>query len=140
MYREFMLPSLQPILETLKRHNVGTIIFRTYANTRILLPLFIEAGMNCLWAVERGTDAMDYLNLRREFKSDLRLIAGIDRDVLRLGKQHIHAELDTCVPPLLESGGYLPLVDGRIREDIPFENYVYYREYLEELTGYRETM
>ena len=139
MYREFMLPSLQPVLETLKRYNVETIIFRTYANTRILLPLFIEAGMNCLWAVERGTDDMDYLDLRREYKSDLRLIAGIDRDVLRLGKQQIRAELDSCVPPLLESGGYLPLVDGRIREDIPFENYIYYRENLEELTGYRET-
>jgi len=80
---------------------------------------------------------MDYLDLRREYKSDLRLIAGIDRDVLRQGKAHIRTELDTYVPPLLEAGGYLPLVDGRIREDIPFENYVYYRGYLEELTGYR---
>jgi len=137
MYRKFMLPSFQPVLEVLKRHNVETIIFRTYANTRILLPLFVEAGMNCLWAVERGTNAMDYLDLRREYKSDLRLIAGIDRDVLRQGKAHIRTELDTYVPPLLEAGGYLPLVDGRIREDIPFENYVYYRGYLEELTGYR---
>jgi hypothetical protein len=28
----------------------------------------------------------------------------------------------------------VPLADGRVREDIPFENYVYYRELLEKVT------
>lgn len=137
MYRDYVLPSLKPLQEVLDRHNVETIIFRTYANTRILLPLFMEAGMNCLWAVERGSETMDYLDLRREFSSELRLIGGIDRDILRLGENAIRAELERVVPPLLDTGGYLPLVDGRIREDIPFENYAFYRELLEELTGYR---
>ena len=136
MYREFMLPSFKPVLEVLESHNVETIIFRTYANTRVLLPVLFEAGMNCLWAVERGTSAMDYLELRREFQNDLRLIAGIDRDVLRFGQDAVREELDSVVPPLLESGGYLPLVDGRIREDIPFHNYTFYRAYLERLAGY----
>ena len=38
------------------------------------------------------------------------------------------------VPPLLEQGGYIPLADGRVREDISLENYVYYRELLEKIT------
>ena len=38
-------------------------------------------------------------------------------------------------PGLLEGGGYVPLADGRIRADVPFENYAYYRRLLEEVIG-----
>jgi hypothetical protein len=38
------------------------------------------------------------------------------------------------VPPLLAGGGYVPLADGRIREDGPFENYVYYWQLSEKVT------
>jgi hypothetical protein len=34
----------------------------------------------------------------------------------------------------LKQGGYIPLADGRVREDVPFENYVYYRQLLERVT------
>jgi len=135
MYREYMLPALEPVMDTLRRYGVETIIFRTYANTRVLLPLMFEAGMTCLWAVERDMDSMDYLDIRRAFGQGLRLIGGFDRDILRMGKDHIRREFDINIPPLLEDGGFLPMLDGRIREDIPFENYLYYRRCLGELTG-----
>ena len=34
----------------------------------------------------------------------------------------------------LVGGGYVPLADGRVRADVPFENYVYYRQLLEKVT------
>jgi len=34
-------------------------------------------------------------------------------------------------PLLLEQGGYAPLLDGRVREDVSWENYFNYRELLE---------
>jgi hypothetical protein len=77
---------------------------------------------------------MDYGDLRREFGRDLRLIGGIDTDVLREDKPAIQREIEEKVPPLLAEGGYIPLADGRIRADIPFENYVYYRQMLEKVT------
>ena len=76
---------------------------------------------------------MDYLDLRGEFGRGLRLIGGIDLDVLRQGKDAICSELERVVPRLLADGGYIPLADGRVREDIPYENYVYYRSLLEEM-------
>ena len=39
----------------------------------------------------------------------------------------------SVLPPLLASGGFIPLADGRVREDVPFDNYVYYRRLLEEI-------
>lgn len=135
MYADFVLSSYRPILEVLRRHSVDIIILRTYANARLLIPVLLEQGIDCLWACEVNTEAMDYRSLRREFGKRLRLIGGIDLDVLRQGREAIRRELEEKVPPLLEQGGYIPIADGRVRPNIPFENYVYYRQLLEKITG-----
>lgn len=131
MYRELVLPGYQPILDVLNRGQVRTIIFRTYSNSRALIPCILEAGFNCLWAVEVAGSEMDYRSIRREFGSDLRLIGGIDLDALHGDRQHIQREIEEKVIPLLEQGGFIPLADGRVRADVKWENYRYYRKLLE---------
>jgi len=135
MYEEFVLSSYEPLLEVLRQYRVEIIILRTYANARVLLPSVLRRGFNCLWACEVNTQAMDYRDLRREFGRDLRLIGGIDLDALRYGQEAVRREIAEKVPPLLADGGYVPLADGRVREDVPFENYVYYRQLLQEATS-----
>lgn len=137
MYEDFVLKSYEPLIQVLVRHNVEILIFRTYANARLLLPSVLNWGFNCLWACEVDTAAMDYRAIRREFGRELRLIGGIDLDALRSGKEAIRSEILEKVPPLLDTGGYLPLADGRVREDVPYENYIYYRTLLAEVTGVR---
>ncbi len=95
---------------------------------RFQLPVGVRA-----WGPE-----MDYWTIRQEFGSALRLIGGIDLDVLRIDKNAIREELERVVPPLLAQGGYIPMLDGRVRIDIPFENYTYYRRLLEEMVGAKE--
>jgi uroporphyrinogen decarboxylase len=77
---------------------------------------------------------MDYRELRREFGPELRLIGGIDLDTLRRDREAIRREVEEKVPQLVTDGGYVPLADGRIRVDVPFENYVYYRQLLQNVT------
>ncbi len=134
MYEDFVLISYEPLLSLLKEHGVTAIIFRTFANSRLLIPSILKWGFNCLWACEVNIDAMDYRCLRREFGRDLRLIGGIDLDVLRRDQESIRREIEEKVPPLLADGGYIPLADGRVREDVPFENYACYRRILEQVT------
>jgi uroporphyrinogen decarboxylase len=134
MYAEVVLESYAPLMQVLRRGGVDVIIFRTYANARILIPNVLAHGFNCLWACEVNIEAMDYRSLRAEFGKDLRLIGGIDLDALRFGKESIDREIKTKVPPLLQQGGYVPLADGRVREDVSFENYLYYRQLLHEIT------
>jgi hypothetical protein len=62
------------------------------------------------------------------------LIGGIDLDALRRDKEAIRREVEEKVPPLVADGGYVPLADGRVRADVPLENYVYYRKLLEQVT------
>jgi hypothetical protein len=132
-YRELVLPTYQPVLEVLRRYNVQTIILRAYANVYPLIPDLLKAGINCLWEVEVRAPAVDYPRLRGEFGRDLRLIGGLDLDVLREDQEAIRCELEEKVTILLEQGGYAPLLDGRVREDVTWENYCYYRELLERL-------
>jgi uroporphyrinogen decarboxylase len=134
-YEEFVLKSYEPALDVLRRSGVKTVIFRTYANSRALIPSIIKWGFNCLWACETNIASMNYPDLRREFGRDLRLIGGIDLDALRHGREQIRREIMEKVPLLLDGGGYVPLADGRVREDMPFENYAYYRELLAKVTG-----
>jgi hypothetical protein len=134
MYEEFVLTSYKPVFDVLSRHGVETIVFRTFANSRILIPSILKWGFTCLWACEVNIEAMDYRDLRREFGRDLRLIGGIDLDALRRDKETIRREIQEKVPPLVADGGYVPLADGRVREDVRFENYVYYRRLLEKVT------
>jgi uroporphyrinogen decarboxylase len=135
MYRELVLPGYDPLLDVLKRHRVENIVFASWANPRLLLPAVLERGFNCLWAYETSSRDMDYRELRREFGRDLRLIGGIDLDVLRRDKDAIRREVEAKVPPLLAEGGYIPMLDGRVRADIPFENYVCYKRLLEKMIG-----
>ena len=130
MYENIVLKSYQPVLDVLHRYRVEIIIFQTFANARVLIPSILKLGFNGLWACEVNIEAMDYRSIRKEFGRDLRLIGGIDLDALRSGKGEIEKEILTKVPPLIHEGGYIPLADGRVREDVPFENYRYYRELL----------
>jgi hypothetical protein len=133
MYELFVLKSYKPILKILDKYGIDTIILRTYANMRLLIPSILKYGFNCLWACETNSRAMDYRDIRNEFGRELRLIGGIDLDALRYDKSRIHKELVDKVPQLISSGGYVPLADGRVRKDIPYENYAYYRQLLEKI-------
>jgi uroporphyrinogen-III decarboxylase len=131
MYDDFVLKSYAPVLDVAERFNVKTIILRTYANARALLPVVFKSQINTLWACECNSNAMDYCSLRAEFGPGIRLIGGIDADVLRQSQDAIRKEVDGKVLPLLAQGGFVPLADGRVRADVPFENYAFYRRYLE---------
>jgi len=133
-YQNVILKSYAPVLDVLRRHDVKTVVLVTYANARTLLPAAVEAGFNCLWACEAETTDMDYRVIRAEFGRDLRLIGGIDLDAVIAGRDAIREEIMSKVPPLLADGGYIPLADGRVRENVPFENYAHYRSVLEEVT------
>jgi hypothetical protein len=133
MYDEIVISSYKPVLDVIEKFKVQTVIFRTYANSKALLPIILKTPINCLWSTESNMEFMDYRLLREEFGKDLRLIGGIDTDVLMQGKAAIRQEIEGKLPVLLEHGGFIPLTDARIREYIPFENYVHYRQLLEKV-------
>lgn len=133
-YEEFLIPGYRQLIEAARDAGVNWFCWITFANGRPLLASARKAGFNVLWACEVETHAMDYRSIRSQFGPGLRLIGGIDLDLLLRSPEELEHEVRTKVPPLVEQGGYVPLVDGRIRANVPYENYCRYRRVLAEVT------
>ncbi len=103
-------------------------------NIEQLIPLWLEAGINGVWPLEVAA-GMDALRLRQRYGRDLLLVGGIDKRELARDRAAVHAEVLRQVPCLNEQGGYIATVDHSVPPDVPFDNYVYFRELLRELAG-----
>jgi hypothetical protein len=135
MFEEFMVPVYQKIATTARSLGCDNILLSTYGNTSCLFPMFIDAGVSMIWVSEAAeVPELDYGRLRKEYGPDLGLIGGIPLSILRNeSPEGISASVEEIVSPLLESGRYVPLAGGRVREEIPWSAYRYYREALAEL-------
>jgi len=69
----------------------------------------------------------------REQYPRLRILGGIDKRALALGREAIDAELGAKLPPMFAQGGYLPSVDHHIPPDVSLEAFGYYVERIREL-------
>jgi hypothetical protein len=130
MYREFALQSYAPVFEVLERNRVPAVIWRSYANPGVLVGEAARSRFNAVWLCETG-NRLDYPSLRLSFPA-LAMIGGIDASVLYRRRAEIHKAVEGILP-LVRQGGLIPLLDGRVREDVPFPAYRYYRELLENL-------
>lgn len=133
-FHRFVIPAYRRIVNRLRAAGIEVIILDTRGAVKPLIPLCLEAGVNALWCGAARASSVNYVELRREFGRDLLFIGGLDVRVLGQGRQAIEEEILSQVPPLLEQGGYVPLVDGRVRSWVPFENYVCYRELIRKLS------
>jgi uroporphyrinogen decarboxylase len=98
-----------------------------------LLPMLIDAGINGLWISNIMSAEMEYSKLRQAYGPDVALIGGIDATALSRDKTAVRRAVMGTVPPLIESGHYLPCLDDRPRDDTSFSLYSFYRELLAEL-------
>lgn len=129
MYRTFALQSYAPIFDVLRACQVPAVIWRSYANPAKLLPEVVKYPFNALWLCETPPGALTPAQVRQSVGSNLTLIGGIDSDVLRADTRAIRQAV-AAVQPFVEEGRFIPLADGRVREDVPYPNYVFYRQEL----------
>ena len=129
-YRRFGLDTCMPLLDVLHERGIENIIFMSYSNVRKLLPMLVDRGFNCLWSCETDHPDMDYTSIRAEFGDRLRLIGGIDLKILTLDDKEMRNIIDKKIIPLIMQGGFIPLVNGRVRKNILPEKYFQYRRIL----------
>ena len=127
LFRRFLLPGYKRIIETFRRDGIEYFWLDSDGDTRPLIPLMLEAGITCHWPLEQAS-YMEPVALRREFGQDLALCGGIDKRELSKGKKEIERELQSTIPPMLESGGFIPHVDHLCPPDISYENFQHYME------------
>jgi hypothetical protein len=129
MYRAFALQSYAPIFDVLRDFHVPAIVWRSYANPAKLLPEVVKYPFNAIWLCETPPGMLAPAQVRQIAGPNLTLIGGIDSDILRQDTRSIRQAI-AAVKPLVDQGRFIPLADGRVRDDVPFSNYAFYRQEL----------
>ena len=123
-YKTFIYPRLRRVIDYYKSHGVRYFAIDTDGNPEALVPLFMDAGVDILWPLERASD-QDPVRLRKKFGRSLRLWGGVDKRVLAQDHAAIDAHLE-ALRPVVEEGGYIPTIDHTIPPDVSLDNFLYY--------------
>ncbi|NCO32370.1 MAG: hypothetical protein AUJ92_11995 [Armatimonadetes bacterium CG2_30_59_28] len=127
LFRKFLLPGYKRVIEKLRSHGIRHFWLDSDGNTEAVIPLLIESGITCHWPLELASD-MDPVRLRKEYGRALAFAGGIDKRELSKDKAAIGRELYARIPPMLESGGFIPHVDHTVPPEVPYANFQYYLE------------
>jgi len=133
-FKKYMLPHYRRLADLCHRHGVDVIWVDCDGKIDLLLPLWLEAGINCMFPLEVGTWQADPIKFRQEYGRDLLMMGGFNKHILAQSKSYIEQEV-LRLAPLVEEGGYIGFCDHRVPPDVPFENYLYYLKKVREIWG-----
>ena len=137
MFRAFVLPGYERVTAFLVEHGVELSWVDCDGNIEALIPLWIEGGVRGFYPLEVASD-MDAGKLRTQYGHEIVMWGNVDKRALAQGQAAIDAEI-ARLAPVAASGGFIPLVDHGVPDDVPYRNYLYYLERRKRLTGYSGT-
>jgi uroporphyrinogen decarboxylase len=138
MMREFLLPYYRQIIDNLKARQIDPtrhlyVQIDTDGFAPPTIPLYREIGMDAMSPFEVASGC-DVVQIGREWPH-LAIFGGIDKRVLAQGREAIDRMVERILPAMRERGGYIPTCDHGVPEEVPYEDYLHYRERCVELGG-----
>ena len=130
IFRRFLLPRYKRLISALKSSGVKLIMVDSDGDTRKLVPLWLEGGVDITfpWETQYG---LDITSVRRSYPT-VGIIGGINKSALAFGKAAIDRELSK-VPWMLEQGRYIPGLDHETPPEVSWDAFRYYCENLKKL-------
>lgn len=135
MTRKFLLPVYKQWAEQIFRSGCPIIDMDSDGYIAELIPIWIEAGINCCDPIEvaAGNDIVEY---RKRFGKKMAFVGGIDKRALAKGGRTMEEEVMRVVPPLLKEGGFIPGCDHGVPSDISWKDFLDYSKLLAKLCGW----
>jgi len=133
-FRDFMLAPMKRVTDRLHEAGIDIIMVDCDGQIDLLLPLWLEAGVNLHYPLEVASDC-DPFKYRELYGKDILLIGAIDKRIMRDGctKADVEKEVLSKVPALWKQGGYSPFVDHAVPPDVPFELFKHYVDMVQEI-------
>ncbi|MFH0962730.1 MAG: uroporphyrinogen decarboxylase family protein [Planctomycetota bacterium] len=122
---EFIGPYYRRIWEMLEGRGARVFNQDSDGDVRPVIDALLAAGVNMIHPCEPAA-GMDIVKLREKYGRRLAFLGGIDKHVLRRGREGIVAELEYKVPPLARTGACVLSLDHRIPNGTPLEAYRFY--------------
>ena len=135
MYRELIQPFHRRVIDF--AHGQGLkVIMHSCGFVEPLLPDMIEAGIDCLEAMEVKA-GMDLLRIYQNFGEKIALMGGLDvRPVGQNDRNGIRRELESKIPFVKGRNGFILHSDHSIPESAEYDSYCYFLELGRELGKY----
>lgn len=136
VYRHYMLPHQRRISD--RCHAAGLkVIFHCDGYVSELIPLLIEAGVDCVQPLEAraGNDVREY---RKLYGHDIAFFGNISADIVAEGdREAIEEEVRSKVGYVKAGGGYLYHIDHSVPPGVSFASYTWLMECLQKYGRYR---
>jgi uroporphyrinogen decarboxylase len=100
-------------------------------NIDLLIPVWMDSGIDIFYPFEVQA-CMDVLAVRKKYRGNLRIWGGVDQRPLTVGPGEIDKELER-IKPLIDDGGYVPMLDHSATPDTPHANYRYFLDDLKKI-------
>jgi len=138
MMREFLFPYYEQLYTNMKKRRADGarhihLQIDTDGDARPVIPLYTELGMDYMSPFEVASGC-DVVEIGRDYP-ELLIRGGIDKRILAAGKDAIDRELERIIPVMRERGGYIPMCDHGVPDEVAFEDYMHYRKRMTELGG-----
>lgn len=135
MIREFLFPYYKQILDNIKKRQIDKsrhLYFQvdTDGNAIPVIDLYKELGMDYMSPFEVASDC-DVVEVAKSHP-DLLIRGGIDKRILASGRNAIDRMIDYIMPFMKKRGGYIPTCDHGVPEEVPFDDYMYFRKRMQE--------
>lgn len=124
-FKRYLVPAIRRVTSLLHRHGCDIIWVDCDGKIDALIPLWLDAGVNCMFPIEIGTWGADPVKYRRQYGQQLLMMGGFDKHILARTTREIEAEV-IRLTPLVEEGGFIPFCDHRVPPDVPYKNYLFY--------------
>ena len=135
MYKDIVWPAHKRTFDFVRSKGLPVIV-HSCGYVEPLLPGLIEAGMDCLQAMEVKA-GMDLLKLKKKFGDRITLFGGMDIRTLETNDVNVvKAELDGKLPAAMAGGGYLLHTDHSVSTRVSYETYKFFLEYARQLGTY----
>ena len=133
-FKKYLVPGYRRISELCRRNGCDVIWVDCDGKIDDLMPLWLDAGVNCMFPLEIGTWGADAVKYRKQYGKELLIMGGFDKHILARTQKEIAAEIHRLAP-LVEEGGFIPFADHRVPPDVPLANYVFYCETARQVWG-----
>lgn len=138
MMREFLLPYYQQVIRNVKLRQLDQtrhlyVQIDTDGDCRPTIPIYMDGiGMDVMSPFEVASYC-DVVEIGRQYPH-LVMRDGLDKRVLAQGRAAIDAMLQRILPAMKRRGGYLPMCDHGVPAEVPYADYVYFRQRVAELS------
>jgi uroporphyrinogen-III decarboxylase len=135
MMREFLFPYYRQLITNVKARQIDKtrhlyLQIDSDGDCRPVIPVYRELGADYFSPVEVASGC-DVVEIAKQYPN-LLLRGGFDKRIIAAGKNAIDREIDRIMPYMTERGGYIPMCDHGVPEEVSFENYLHYRKRLKE--------